>query len=866
MKGTSPIMKVGILLLIIILLSVNLFNTTALSQRFDVKRTSWENYLIVGDALRIEFFWNELPKIKEDYKLEALHNTVQAWIDYREWMEYPQEWDVTIARLIKVGHESGLPIGVTFGYHVGDSVTAPYNDNVGFLYYYRKIIPIDDKWRYPNGTIANDPYSVGSSRSFSGYYVVRILGSPSDIKMLKRLDLYSTMQPQNPYWKKFFLEWGKNAIDKGADSFFIDSPDAIFTFFWGGGWGCSDTWEGLGLINHLKNKFSEKQLKSLGIKDVEKFCLRNYLIEKYGRPKLYANPYVFREKFLTSWPYETIYFPDVKRILQDPVMKEALVYWYTSAIKFVRDVSKEFKEYAQDNGREILLTSNHYFAWIPHITLAPYMDAIYVETNQFKPPPYNTRPVVCKLAMASVNNSKPVWIGEWLLNFANPFEPNSPPRTISNLIKIRIAESYASRCIMLVPFGTGSPDEGWPPRRLIVGEERDEVSKYYRFIWDNRELFKDTESMANVALIVSVPTAVWGFLPALGVFEADDYQKEIFGWARVLESLGIPYDVLLLGMDNILMTDSPERFKKYDLIIAPHLTHVSDGHLRKILDYVQSGGRLIATNDLGMYDEYNNLRNDRKIVKSILQRPNVKLTKVWLGRDYMNSLGNLSPDPQLFEEMAKVIEEQLKGIKMISIEAPPTIYVNILSQRSSGRILIHLVNYDYAYDESRDYVEPTGPLNITLRLPKLYQVERVSAVSPDTNQIISLKYSVEDGELHMTVPKIDVWDIIIVEPSKRTIIQTTTIMKTLWTSKTLERTKEITRTTTEVIMKTLFKERYFTSTLTTTATIQRIIEQPLNKLALIVGVLLFIIGYITSILIHRTKIKNFTSLPQKEDE
>jgi len=242
------------------------------------------------------------------------------------------------------------------------------------------------------------------------------------------------------------------------------------------------------------------------------------------------------------------------------------------------------------------------------------------------------------------------------------------------------------------------------------------------------------------------------------------------------------------------------------------------------------------------------------------------LTKVWLGRDYMNSLGNLSPDPQLFEEMAKVIEEQLKGIKMISIEAPPTIYVNILSQRSSGRILIHLVNYDYAYDESRDYVEPTGPLNITLRLPKLYQVERVSAVSPDTNQIISLKYSVEDGELHMTVPKIDVWDIIIVEPSKCTIIQTTTIMKTLWTSKTLERTKEITRTTTEVIMKTLFKERYFTSTLTTTATIQRIIEQPLNKLALIVGVLLFIIGYITSILIHRTKIKNFTSLPQKEDE
>ena len=196
----------------------------------------WKKFIVIGDAFRIEFYFDRLNALAEDYELKALHNTVQAWIDYRSWMQYPYEWS-NIERLIGAAHTHGLPVGVATGYHVGDSVDADYDAPVGFLYYYRAIIPDDEKWMYPNGTAAKDPYSVGASRSFTGKYVVRVIG-----KELGRRDFVTAMQPQNPYWQKFLTKWCIKTIDLGADMIFLDSPDMLFTFNWGGGWGDNETW------------------------------------------------------------------------------------------------------------------------------------------------------------------------------------------------------------------------------------------------------------------------------------------------------------------------------------------------------------------------------------------------------------------------------------------------------------------------------------------------------------------------------------------------------------------------------------------------------------------------------------------------
>ncbi|MDJ0269294.1 MAG: hypothetical protein NXY59_01870 [Aigarchaeota archaeon] len=517
-----------------------------------------------------------------------MHNSVQSWIEYREWARYPEEWNF-VERMIREIHDRGIPAGVVYGYHAADVAARSYDDNEGFLYYYRSILPQDKKWRYPNGSVAGDPYSVGASRQFTGAYATRIYGSARDLKIHKEVTLYFAMQLQNPYWRDFFVEWGKEAIDRGADSFFIDSPDGIFTFYWGGGWGCADMWEGYLLAQHLRRTLGEETLSRLGISSIENFCLPKYLENKYEIRDVFSDYAYIRERFKVSWPTEVVNFRNVEAVLSGPVFKEVLVYWYRSAIDFVKSVAKELKDYGRQRGKDVLLTSNEYLAWIPHITLTPYMDVIYVETNQFNVPPYQTNSIFCKLAQAAGNYSKRVWVGEWVSWFSNPFDPYNPPRDISNLVKLKVAEAYSSGCLMLIPFGTGWVDEGWPPKRLVLGSERQQVSRYYRFIADNRELFRDVNNMADVAILVSIPTAVWRKIPALGVRESINYQEEILGWAIALENIHIPYQALMLGMDRIFNTDSSERLERYSLVIAPHLTHISEKDLEKIEKYIEKG-------------------------------------------------------------------------------------------------------------------------------------------------------------------------------------------------------------------------------------------------------------------------------------
>jgi regulator of replication initiation timing len=391
------------------------------------------------------------------------------------------------------------------------------------------------------------------------------------------------------------------------------------------------------------------------------------------------------------------------------------------------------------------------------------MDALYVETNQIHPPPYVTRPAVCKLGQASVNGSKPVWIGEWILNFINPFEPSPPPRDISNLVRLRVAEAYASGCIMLVPFGTGHPSEGWPTKRLVLGSERPQVAAYYRFISENRELFKGVKTKADVALIVSIPTMVWNFIPALGIRVGDiDYQQEIFGWARALESMGIPYDILLLGMDGILSTDSHTRLKSYSLIIAPELSHISDIHLQAILDFLRSGGRLIVGPSFGVYDEMHNPRPPARL-STVFSHPNVLRTERWLGRDYQLTLENLTPSQHLFSLMKGAVETSLTS-RMVITNASQNVYINVLSQRwPYERLVVHLVNYDYRYDSEKDWTVPASNIGITLKIPSMFNPANVTLISPDIPSPIPLTFQLGVGSLNFTVPSLKVWDIIVIE-------------------------------------------------------------------------------------------------------
>jgi len=773
----------------------------------------WRGYVVIGDALAA-LPWlsvDDIRRLKEDYGLEGIQNSVGVWIDYRSWLDYPRYWNTAHiwAENIK---SAGMPAGFTYGYHVGDSFTAGYDEAVGFLHYYRAILGDEDKWRYPNGSIAPDPYTVGASRSFSGYLVIRVLGDPMDIERYKRVDFYSTMQPQNPYWRRFFADWGFKAIEAGADAIFLDGPDGIFTFFWGGGWGCNDTWEGLGLAKHLIDVIGVEGLRREGVSDPNSFCLREYLVEKYGGPSVFNRPVEFRGRFKASWPTEIASFPNTTQVLRDPIFKQALIYWYRSAIEFAANITGLYKGYASKLGRSVFLTSNTYHSWVPHITLAPYMDAVQVETSQFKPPPYVTYSIACKLGLSSVNYTKPTWISEWILNFANPYEPSLPPSEVSDLIKYRVAEAYASGCVMLVPFGTGHPSEGWPPSRLVYGSERNEVSAYYRFIGENRGLFSGVVSIADVALLVSLPTAVWNFIPPLGVF--GEYEHEVYGWARILEFLGIPYDALWAGFKGLLETDLGDRVGRYRLLIAPHATHISDRDLEAITRYMDSGGVVVATQDFALFDELGSYR-DPSVRGRVMAHRNLVVVNSSLGDRFYDSLvwrGFI--DQGILGFVGNVIRSRYgEGILRVQGLSPVGGYISVMGQPDSGRITMHIVNYAYSYNSGGDWFNSTGRLAVELKLPPLYRVSQVLLYSPDSREEpVKLNYTISGGWLRVEVPRLNIWDIVVVEP----IIRVKTLTATTTTTQT--QVQRVTVTTTTQIPSPVPVTRSTTVTMTSERT------------------------------------------------
>lgn len=209
-----------------------------------------------------------------------------------------------------------------------------------------------------------------------------------------RRDIYAVIQPQNPYWRDFLVEWAKKNIDAGADTLFIDNPDGIAPG-WLGGWGCSDTWEGQGFQDHLRQRMTAPFPASLGIEDVENFCLRDYVSRNYNIRAINSNKVRVRGEFPISWPPEWVLLDTTDGLMDDPVVKEYVLYRHLSVKDFVQRVTGDMRARAAELGRDVFLTMNHFETWTPElrhsgvvgILLAPYFSAMEIERNTSRPPP-----------------------------------------------------------------------------------------------------------------------------------------------------------------------------------------------------------------------------------------------------------------------------------------------------------------------------------------------------------------------------------------------------------------------------------------------------------------------------------------------
>jgi hypothetical protein len=81
--------------------------------------------------------------------------------------------------------------------------------------------------------------------------------------------------------------------------------------------------------------------------------------------------------------------------------------------------------------------------------------------------------------------------------------------------------------------------------------------------------------------------------------------------------------------------------------------------------------------------------------------------------------------------------------------------------RNAGKLNLHIINYDCDYAAGQISDKTDLPLMVDAAL--FPQPSRVSVISPDYLESTELPFSITDGFLCFTVPKLHAWDIIIIE-------------------------------------------------------------------------------------------------------
>ena len=112
--------------------------------------------------------------------------------------------------------------------------------------------------------------------------------------------------------------------------------------------------------------------------------------------------------------------------------------------------------------------------------------------------------------------------------------------------------------------------------------------------------------------------------------------------------------------------------------------------------------------------------------------------------------------PLNWQQVVDDVKWAANGVSL-QVKGPLTLVAEPQEQTSTGRVLVHLLNYDDARHPSVENVE------VSVRVPEGKTVERVRLYSPDSATSPVLNHTVTGGAVTFTVPRIRTYSIAAVE-------------------------------------------------------------------------------------------------------
>ncbi len=494
------------------------------------------------------------------------------------------------------------------------------------------------------------------------------------------------MDRNNPVWREYLKAIIRIQIDAGVAGVHLDEADLpIFATGYGGCF-CKDCMK---LFRAWLQELPPEELpEPLKDTDLETFHYGSWLLER---------GYDFKSDRETT----PLYWDYIR------FQRETIVGYFAELADYI-------KEYGRSKGRDVLVCGNYYYLSPHYYPFEPKADILVTEMNATS----YRQPAWCRYA-AGFARGKPVIVVE------NPYGGVGPellPKLQNgkgyDLYRMMQYEASALGINMSVPYGAwmGSviEDSFWAPHDVTV-EIQD-------FITEHERLYT-TDTFSEVVVLFSIQSAYdWE--------EQKGWKVTYPFWSAVegLVEQHQPFDVVVLP-EGVLREDwiTAEDLTRYRTVVLPECTVLTPAQAAAVAGYLEHGGRVIATGELG-------LNLDPSERDSLLGHAHLTQADEVRAADFAGG-------PQVFVQPAIDL----------------AVNVHRVSDKEAA---IHVIRYDY--DEERDEVPVLETMTLDVRLSRPFRT--VKTFSPAGDVPGRLTFSRERREMHrIELESVPLYTVILLQ-------------------------------------------------------------------------------------------------------
>jgi hypothetical protein len=509
-----------------------------------------------------------------------------------------------------------------------------------------------------------------------------------------------------------YQNWIKNAIEAdingGTDGITIDEHQGTVQALWTGEGPC-DQYSLNGFKDYLKVKYTDGELKSKGVDQIDTFNYCQYIVEHN---------------------YKAQYKNDRSKV---PFVNDYIHYLYSASDAALQNLVDHARQYASQKGRTLVFGAN----WEPldrldEARLYDQLDLFIFEHDWF--PPWRNDTGYYKFSAGSPVSPKMKYaIGRgklavtmFIIQDARELASQGQYAG-TKLVNHQFAESYANRGYYMY-----SDIENFLGLNFMA--DRTMMVPYYDFIRKYPETLMGLNQRNSLAII---------FPPRMNT--ANPSQKEwAFAISATLSEANLQHDFIDL-----------EKINDYKIVVA-NGNAWSDDEVDSLLTFVKNGGIVIAYDRSFASLDENYQNKSRSQLNGLKTNGTHTLGKgkfIFFNEDMGWQLWAYQK-PSEKEKLVDAVRQFIKA------DVTPEM-VQVIPYTTGERLVVHILNYDF---QTKDFIHKEN-LQLKIRVPDNYlpQDKTMKIISPDYEGETTVDFTIEDGMIVFTVPSLYIWDIAILE-------------------------------------------------------------------------------------------------------